>query len=165
MRWLVYAITAVATACVGSFLQASLHLLLGHNRVGGVLFRNHVRYHHCDYSDPVFTTSKYINERASNTPYYLVPAGLVTLIAYVLLPFDLFIVVGATMLITFAALTHFHVQYHLNHSWLDRFGWFRRNRLLHLEHHRDMGKNFAVAGAVWDRMFGTYAPPRNSTWR
>lgn len=164
IRWLVYAMTALATVCVGSFLQASLHLLLGHKPVGGTLFHNHVRFHHSDYSGQILTTDKYMKERASNTAYYLVPAGIVILLGFFAMPYDLGIVVAATMVASFAGLTYLHVQYHLRHSWLDRFRWFRRNRLLHLEHHRDMTKNFAVAGAIWDRLFGTYAPPRTHTW-
>lgn len=164
LRWLLYAMTAVATAYAGSFLQASLHLLLGHNRIGGILFRNHIHFHHSDYSEHILTTDKYTKERASNTGYYLVPAAIVTLVGFFALPHDLGIVVGATMVISFVGLTYLHVQYHLRHSWLDGFRWFRRNRLLHLEHHRDMTKNFAVAGAIWDRLFGTYAPPRTNTW-
>jgi len=53
---------------------------------------------------------------------------------------------------------HVHTQYHLNHSWLRRFGWFDRKRELHFVHHRDASKNFGVIEFVWDRVFGTYTP-------
>lgn len=39
---------------------------------------------------------------------------------------------------------------------LQRFGWFQQRRRLHLLHHTDLGKNYAVIEFGWDKVFGTY---------
>ena len=71
---LVYPVTAIATYYVASFIQASLHALLGHGPAGRGLRRDHLRYHHSVYSRDRLVSEKYIEEPHSVTPYYVVPA-------------------------------------------------------------------------------------------
>ncbi len=42
--------TAVVTHLVMSFAQTLMHYKLGHHRMGGKFFRNHINFHHSDYS-------------------------------------------------------------------------------------------------------------------
>ena len=47
---LLYLMTAVAAHLVMSFGQTLMHYKLGHHRMGGKFFRNHINFHHTYYS-------------------------------------------------------------------------------------------------------------------
>jgi len=66
---LLYIATAVITHYVASFIQASLHRLVAHRKIGGALRKNHLRYHHAIYSRDVMVSEKYIDEEKSLTTY------------------------------------------------------------------------------------------------
>jgi uncharacterized membrane protein (UPF0182 family) len=43
-------LTAVVTHLLMSFSQTLMHYGLGHRRLGGIFFRNHIQFHHVHYS-------------------------------------------------------------------------------------------------------------------
>ncbi len=43
-------LTAVVTHLLISFSQTLMHYGLGHRRLGGMFFRNHIQFHHVNYS-------------------------------------------------------------------------------------------------------------------
>jgi len=45
-----FALVAIGAHLVVSASQTLLHYGLGHHRVGGAFFRNHIRFHHTYYS-------------------------------------------------------------------------------------------------------------------
>jgi len=98
-----------------------------------------------------------IDEKSLSAVYAL-PALLVALVAYMLLPLGLFITTAAALSLTFAAHVHVHARYHLQDAWLARFAWFRKKRELHFIHHRNQAANFAVLEFMWDRLMGSYIP-------
>src|SRR5271170_496133 len=54
-RWSVselplFVLTGIATHLVVSGSQTLFHYSLGHHRLGGVFFRNHIRFHHSYYA-------------------------------------------------------------------------------------------------------------------
>ncbi len=155
-RILLYVATVVATYYLASFVQASLHSLFGHTRLGRSLYKVHVGSHHGVYSKDILMSDRYSDEEESLTFYYVIPTVILVGVAYLILALDLLVVHLSSLALAFYAHVYLHVHYHLKDSWLRRFEWFKRKQRLHFVHHRDMSKNFAVVEFFWDRVFGTY---------
>ncbi len=153
---LTYLAAIFITHHITSLLQASLHCVLGHQKLGGSLYKNHLAYHHGIYSGTVMVSDKYLDEEKSLTLYYCVPVIVLASLAYVFLPIDLFLVHVMSMGLSFSLHVYLHVQFHFRDTWLKRFEWFERKRKLHLLHHKDMFKNYSVVEFFWDRVLGTY---------
>lgn len=160
VKLVLYFGTALASHYVASLVQMSLHYVLGHHAVGGVFHRTHTGEHHAIYSADALLAERYSDRERDVSLYYVLPAAGVALAAFTLLPLDIFLVHVATLALSFAAHVYLHVQYHLTRPWLARFRWFEAKRRLHLLHHLDESKNFAVIEFVWDRVLGTYQPAR-----
>ena len=153
---------AVAAYLTGSFLQTVMHRWLGHKAVGTFFQRRHVFDHHRIYSPRHLVSSEYSAVERSLTPYYAVPAAGVVALLGLVLPLAPLVSFSTTILVSFVAHAYIHKHYHLQHTWLGRFGWFRRNRDLHYVHHRNARRNYAEIDFFWDRLFGTFteAPQR-----
>lgn len=161
MAWLVpklllFLVTAVATHMIISFSQTLMHWKLGHHRIGGKLFRNHVHFHHAYYSRDHLVSLTYRGDEGNNTPFFFIPLCLLGACTYVVLPTDLFIVQGFVCAASFYAHVFFDKEYHVEGSRFRRFAWFRRKQELHFTHHRHSNCNFAVIDFFWDRVLGTY---------
>lgn len=150
----------VATATMAHFLmslgQTLFHRYLGHRRLGGMFFKNHVHFHHAHYSGDHVVSVRHGNNEGNNTPFFLIPVALVVSLSYFVMRFDLFVVQLAMMSLSFSGHVYIDKQYHLPGSWLGRFSWFRRKQQLHFAHHRHANCNFAVIDYFWDRLLGTY---------
>ena len=90
---------------------------------------------------------------------------LVAGIAYFVLPLHIFIPVLITSAASFYAHVYFDREYHVEGSWMLRFGWFRHMQELHFVHHRHANSNFAVIDFFWDRVLGTYRAPEQDATR
>jgi sterol desaturase/sphingolipid hydroxylase (fatty acid hydroxylase superfamily) len=152
-------VTAVATHLVVSFGQTLMHSKLGHHRMGGKLFRNHINFHHTYYSKDHLVSPTYLGEEGNNTPFFFVPVFLAGGCANFLLPLNLFAVLVITCAVSFYAHVFFDKEYHVEGSRLQQFAWFRRKQELHFVHHRHANSNFAVIHFFWDRILGTYRKP------
>jgi sterol desaturase/sphingolipid hydroxylase (fatty acid hydroxylase superfamily) len=104
-------------------------------------------------------SSTYRGNEGNNTPYFLIPTILVAGGMFLVLPFDLFLVVSAASAASFCAHVYLDKQYHTEASSLGRFAWFRRKQHLHFVHHLHANSNFAVIDSFWDRLLGTYRGP------
>jgi len=154
-----FVLAAGASHLVISFAQTLLHRTLGHRRLGGKFFRNHINFHHTTYSRDHLVSAEYVNEdEGNNTPYFLVPVFAVGIGAYFLLPLPIFAVVVVASAASFYAHVVFDREYHVEQSWLLRFAWFRHKQQLHFVHHRHANANFAVIDFFWDRLLGTFRP-------
>src|SRR5580692_596881 len=78
--------TAVATHLVMSLGQTLIHYKIAHHPIGGRIFRSHINFHHTHYSDDHLVSQTYHGDEGNTTPF------LAGADAYLLLPFDLFIV-------------------------------------------------------------------------
>jgi len=154
-----FALVAIGAHLVVSASQTLLHYGLGHHRVGGAFFRNHIRFHHTYYARGHLVSPNYRAEEGNNTPYFLIPTILVAGVMFFVLPLNLFLVVAAVSAASFYAHVHFDKAYHVEGSKLARFAWFRRKRDLHFVHHLHADSNFAVIDFFWDRLLGTYRRP------
>ena len=155
--------TAVTTHLVKSFAQTLMHFKLGHHRMGGKFFRNHVNFHHTYYAKDHLVSPTYLGEEGNNTPFFFIPVLLVGGVAYFLLPLELFVVLIIACAASFYAHVFFDKEYHVEGSRLRRFTWFRRKQELHFVHHRHANSNFAVIHFFWDRILGTYRGPDAGT--
>ena len=139
--------------------QTIMHYGLGHRRLGGVLFRNHINFHHAYYARGHLATAIPESGKGNNTPYFFVPVVLAGAAVWFMLPLGLFIAVTLTAAASFAAHVWLDKAYHVEGSYLERFAWFRRKRQLHFVHHLHANANFAVIDFFWDRVLGTYREP------
>jgi sterol desaturase/sphingolipid hydroxylase (fatty acid hydroxylase superfamily) len=151
-----YCLTVAIAHLSVSLGQTVFHRHLGHRRLGGGFFKNHVQFHHAHYSGDHVVSARHLGNDGNNTPYFLIPTLLVVSVSYFLLRFDLFLVQLATMSLSFYGHVYLDKQYHVEGSWLCRFSWFERKQQLHFLHHRYDNCNFAVVDYFWDRLLGTY---------
>ena len=152
-------ITAVATHLVISLAQTLMHYRLAHHPMGGMLFRNHINFHHANYSKDHLVSRTYLGDEGNLTPFFFIPVFLVGACTYFVLPVDLFVVQAIACAASFYAHVFFDKEYHVEGSRLQRFAWFRRKQALHFAHHLHANSNFAVIEFFWDRMLGTYRTP------
>jgi sterol desaturase/sphingolipid hydroxylase (fatty acid hydroxylase superfamily) len=163
-RWLLsvpplLVLTAIGTHLVISSSQTLFHYGLGHHRMGGIFYRNHIRYHHSHYAEGHLVSSTHRRNDGNNTPYFLIPTALVAYGVYLALPLNLFLVVIIASAASFSAHVYLDKQYHAEGSSLARFAWFRRKQQLHFVHHLHGDSNFAVIDFFWDRVLGTHRSP------
>jgi sterol desaturase/sphingolipid hydroxylase (fatty acid hydroxylase superfamily) len=156
---LLLVLTAVCTHLVMSLGQTLLHCWLGHRRLGGRLYRNHIKFHHTYYARGHLASATYRGEDGNNTPYFLVPTLLIGSVLFFMLPLPVFVVMALTSAASFYAHVVLDREYHVENSRLQRFAWFRRKQQLHFVHHLHADANFAVIDFVWDRLLGTYRRP------
>ena len=139
-RWILselplIALTILCTHLVVSSSQTLLHYGLGHHRVGGIFYRNHIRFHHTHYAKGHLVSSVYRGNQGNNTPYFVIPVLIVAGGLYLVLPFNLFAVMTAACSVSFGAHVFLDKQYHIEEARLSRFAWFRRKQQLHFVHH------------------------------
>jgi hypothetical protein len=152
-------LTIVGTHLVISCSQTLLHYWLGHRRVGGQFFRNHINFHHRFYARGHLASPAYQDKEGNNTPFFLIPTILVGAAVFFVLPLPLFLAMSLTAAASFYAHVYFDKAYHVEGSLLERFAWFRRMQQLHFVHHLHANSNFAVIDFFWDRLLGTYRSP------
>jgi hypothetical protein len=159
LEFLPFLLTAVATHLVMSFSQTLMHYKLGHHRIGGKFFHNHINFHHVYYSKENLVSRTYLDKEGNNTKFYFIPIFMVGGCTYFFLPVDLFMVQIFACAASFYAHLFFDKEYHVEGSRLQRFAWFRWMQELHFAHHRHADCNFAVIDFFWDRILGTYRRP------
>jgi sterol desaturase/sphingolipid hydroxylase (fatty acid hydroxylase superfamily) len=160
-HWLLIQVPLFALAIAGTHLimsggQTLMHYWLGHRRLGGPLFRNHINFHHANYARGHLASTVYLGDEGNNTPYFLIPVSLAGAASFFVLPFGLFVAVAVAAAGSFYAHVHFDKAYHVRGSYLERFAWYRRKQQLHFVHHLHADSNFAVIDFFWDRALGTY---------
>ena len=153
------ALTALCTHLVMSGGQTFLHYGLGHRRIGGALYRNHIRFHHRYYAKGHLVSTTYRGEEGNNTPYFLIPTLLIGGALFFVLPLALFLTMAVVSAASFYAHVWLGKEYHVENSRFEHFAWFRRKRQLHFVHHLHADTNFAVIHFFWDRLIGTHRNP------
>ena len=128
-------LTAIGTHLVVSSSQTLFHYGLGHHRMGGIFYRNHIRFHHTHYAKGYLVSSTRRRNAGNNTPYFLIPTILVAGAVFLLFPFNLFVVMAVASAASFGAHVYLDKQYYAEESILARFAWFRRKQQLHFVHH------------------------------
>ena len=68
-----FAVAIASTHLVMSCGQTLMHYWLGHRRIGGALFRNHINFHHAYYSRGHLASPVPEGSEGNNTPWFIVP--------------------------------------------------------------------------------------------
>jgi sterol desaturase/sphingolipid hydroxylase (fatty acid hydroxylase superfamily) len=152
-------LTMVCTHLVISCSQTALHWRLGHRRLGGLFFRNHINFHHTYYARGHLASATYQGQEGNNTPFFLIPVFLVGTAIFFILPLALFVAMLVAAAASFYAHVYFDKAYHVEGSRFERYAWFRRRQQLHFVHHLHANSNYAVIDFFWDRLFGTFRRP------
>jgi sterol desaturase/sphingolipid hydroxylase (fatty acid hydroxylase superfamily) len=158
-----YVFTAISAHLVMSGGQTVMHYGLGHRRLGGAFYRNHIMFHHRYYTRGSLVSPTYHADDGNNTPYFLIPTILVAGVMFYILPLGLFLVAVAASAGSFYAHVYLDKEYHAEQPRLARFAWFRHKQQLHFVHHLHADTNFAVIDFFWDRLLGTYRRPDGDT--
>lgn len=153
---LLYCCIATCAHFLMSLGQTLFHRYLGHSRLGGRFFENHIQFHHVHYAGNHVVSTHYLDNGNNNTLFFLLPVAVVVGLSYWFLRLDLLMVQLVIMSLSFGGHYYIDNQYHVVGSWLSRFAWFRRKQQLHFIHHRHGDFNFAVIDFFWDRLLGTY---------
>src|SRR3954451_180172 len=103
-----FALTVISTLLVVSGSQTLFHYGLGHHRIGGIFYRNHIRFHHTYYARGRLVSPTYRGDEGNNTPYFLIPTVGVAGAMFLVLPFDLFLAVAAASAVSFYAHVYLH---------------------------------------------------------
>ena len=67
-----FGLTIVCAHLVMSCGQTLMHFWLGHHRLGGRLFHNHINFHHTYYARGHLASAVYRGTEGNNTPYFLI---------------------------------------------------------------------------------------------
>lgn len=155
---------SVILVLVANYYVATFCIWMGHwfsHVQKGPLTFLHVGGHHALYPNsrnmrtPSFRYASWRNDSTFTFLPWLILAGL---IESVLLPRRfLWMCAGETILLT-GLITYVHQEFHVVHSRLARFRWFRVARRVHQLHH-DLDANFMVADHFWDKLLCTYHDP------
>src|SRR5437764_2600035 len=98
---LLYCFTAMIAHLSMSLGQTLFHRYLGHHRLGGRFFKNHMQFHHAHYSGNHVVSTYYVDNGANNTLFFLLPVVLVVSLSYLFLRWDLLVVQLAAMSVSF----------------------------------------------------------------
>ena len=136
--------------------QTLFRRYLGHRRIGGRFFKDHINFHHEYYSGNHVVSENYLDQERNNTPLFLVPVVLVISLSHLFLSLDLFIVQLTAMSISFYAHVYIDKQYHATQSRLGRFSGSGEGSSSIFVHPRRADCNFAVIDNFWNWLLGTY---------
>ena len=85
-------LTAVVTHLLMSFSETVMHYGLGHRRLGGIFFRNHIHFHHVHYSKDHLVSLTRIKNAGNNTPFFVIPVALMLSSTYIIFPLGIFLI-------------------------------------------------------------------------
>jgi hypothetical protein len=94
---LVYGFTAMIAHLSMSLGQTLFHRYLGHSRLGGRFFKNHIQFHHVHYAGNHVVSTHYLDSGDNNTLFFLMTVALVVGLSYLFLRLDLLVVQLAVM--------------------------------------------------------------------
>src|SRR5712692_10756655 len=101
LEFLLCALTAMIAHLIMSLGQTLFHRYLGHRRLGGRFFKNHIQFHHVHYAGDHVVSAHYLDNGDNNTLFFLMPVALVVGLSYLFLKLDLFVVQLAVMSLSF----------------------------------------------------------------
>lgn len=157
-----YCLVAAATYYIVSLIQAALHVLTTPRRYSAHESPAYATHH----SDLLCSASSASTRHMEDQRNLASPLALCLLATgwagYLVLPNKLFVVHVLVLTVSFLVHVYLHAHYHTSHSWLNRYRWFRRRRLLHALQHRYAGRGGADNSPREHRPFAVLrlrAPP------
>lgn len=156
---------SVLIGILGTLLLGTLAGWLGHwalhQRWAGKFYRSHLTHHRL-YPPRDLRSPAYRDAKGDSTTFFLVPLVTFVIIAWMV---ALFVLDASWTVFPGIAIAgvgvgwahdYLHEAYHLESHWLDRCGWFRSLRALHLIHHCRVHSNIGIVWYGWDRLFRTF---------
>ena len=115
------------------------------------------KQHHLDYPPHNLKSKTYRGNREGVKAYSL-PIVIVSLSLYSFLSWDTFKIISIELSFLMILNDYLHTHIHLDHSWLDKYEWFRRSRRLHFIHHKRSQYNLSFGGLSHriDKMIGSF---------
>lgn len=155
---LVLAVSLVVSTFFGHLIHWAIH-----QRWTGPAHKGHMEHHLELYPPGDLVSRSYRSSKWYHSGVFLFTPGFIALMAvfgfpaYLLgLPLWTVGVFGVVML-SFGLLNDYvHDNMHVWNHWLNRFAWFRRARVTHFVHHRNMKVNYGIFFFAWDKVFGSY---------
>lgn len=144
-----------ATILGGYYVYHTMEYLFhrsAHKSWSGYIHEYHSHHHTVCYppnrvlaEGPYITgeTSRYLTKGAKA---FILPTILFSTSIYRLVPsyYNLLLILEFAILLAIS--THLHGEYHIKGSYLERYGWFQKQRAYHLLHHRFYNCNFSLGG-------------------
>ena len=109
---LVYGLTAMCAHFMMSLGQTLFHRYLGHRRLGGRFFRNHIQFHHAHYAGDHVISTRYLDNGDNNTLFFVLPVAVTVGLSYFFLRLDLLVVQFTAILLAFCGHYYLDNQYH-----------------------------------------------------
>ena len=106
--FLLYCLTAIIAHFLMSLGQTLFHRYLGHSRLGGRFFKNHIQFHHVHYAGDHVVSTHYLDNGDNNTLFFLTPVVLVIGLSSLFLRLDLLVVQLAAMSLSFCG--HYYLD-------------------------------------------------------
>lgn len=132
------------------------HRFVEHEGKAGKQVRlKHIQHHEADYPATNLrpNTKKY--QSAHSWSWYVLTVILIVLALIIIpRPYSFFAIAGGLIYAKFVV-SYFHKAFHLPHSWLQNYAWFRKLTRLHDIHHYRVA-NYGIVFFFMDRLFGTY---------
>ena len=89
---LAYGFIAMIAHFLMSLGQTLFHRHLGHSRIGGRFFKNHIQFHHAHYSGDHVVSTHYLDNGDNNTLFFLMPVAVIVSLSYLFLRLDLLLI-------------------------------------------------------------------------
>ena len=126
-----------------------------HHKRSGQLYRWH-KLHHKDYPVTRLESDIYIDSTGwfSNIFARYILCSL--FLFYIVSSHRVFLIISTESLSYSFLITYLHEQFHLKHSWLLQYRWFRRHKRKHLLHHMKQDKNFSFLTTNIDKLQNSY---------
>lgn len=162
MYTLSFTTSLILTYYAMAIVQTVLHRLFGHRNRIARIFRNHALGHHARYRKDALQADRYIDSETYVMFYYLIPAAGIGIAVFAVGGLVVSAGYAAGVIFAFWLHLYLHEHYHLTHSWLNRYAWFRRKRALHFVHHLDVRANYAIVEFWVDGLLGSRREPGTS---
>jgi hypothetical protein len=102
---LAYGFTAMTAHFLMSLGQTLFHRYLGHSRIGGRFFKNHLQFHHTNYCGDHVVSTHCLDNGDNNTLFFLIPVAVIVSLSYLFMRLDFLAIQLAAMLLSFCGIT------------------------------------------------------------
>lgn len=158
---IVAVLVSVLTFFLLSFLGYISHWCF-HQRWSGRFYTAHMSHHKVLYPPTDFYSDKYRDAGKDNTSvlFFLIFLPLIlaaiAITAFGIVPWFIGAIILIEMAIFGTANNVLHDSFHIRKTFWHRFPFFHRLIGLHIEHHRNMKRNFGILFFWPDKLFSTF---------
>jgi sterol desaturase/sphingolipid hydroxylase (fatty acid hydroxylase superfamily) len=141
------------------FIHYVAHRWLVHRPFFRVSYEAHALGHHRVYTERRYESVAWIGFNTTLVADYCIGVSLFVLLGW-LVPWEWLALITAEGLLLSGGIAYVHRALHLRGHWLKRVPLLSHYDQLHVEHHRNVQKNYGIFFHGFDRLFGTFVEPR-----